>query len=577
MNRTQTRPGLFYRLATKLYPTRSRRTATSVAAFVVPVLLVAAALIAADRSSVSAQQVPVVVTAPIMTASPATSFDAPVMVSDTTGLNILSYQFVMNYDPTVVTLQNPPVSFAGTMSSGMALFFNPIAPGQLLVSAFTAAPPLTGSGVLFNFKFNAVGPIGSSSPITWASFQFNEQIPQDLTIDGLITINVAPQIQFSASSYIDDESQSATIRVVRTGDTSGTASVDLNMSDGTGTGGPTCTSGVDYINTPVTPLSFGIGETVKTVSVPLCGDLITDAFETVNLSLTNISGAGVGSPTSAVLTINDTANQFRSTVPIDIILGSPSSPNPSTINVVGGPTVIGSMRVSLYDLSHVFPDNIDVLLVGPTGAKYVLMADTGGPFAINDPPTVTLTFSDIAAQTLPDSATLFTDAFKPTSCETPVLSFAAPAPAGPYVEPGCVLARPVTQSMFGAFGLTSPNGTWQLFVRDDAGLPVMMNVNGVIAGGWGLEFLPPTSAGVEISGRVLTSDGRGIRNAVVTITRPDGSTRTAVSSTFGYYRFDGIEAGESVVISAYSRSFRFKPRVVQVFDSISDLDLVGLE
>lgn len=577
MNRIRTRPGFFCRLSKRIDPAGHNKSVTSIVAIIMPVLLIAAALIVADKNSVSAQQVPVVVTAPSMTASPATSFDAPVMVSDTTGLNILSYQFVMNYDPTVVTLQNPPVSFAGTLSSGMALFFNPIAPGQLLVSAFTAAPPLTGSGVLFNFKFNAVGPIGSSSPITWVSFQFNEQIPQDLTVDGLITINVAPEIQFSASSFIDDESQSATIRVVRTGDPSGTATVDLNMADGTATGGPACTSGVDYINTPVTPLSFGIGETEKTVSVPLCGDLLTDPFETVDLTLTNITGAGVGTPTSAVLTINDTANQFRSTVPIDIILGSPSTPNPSTINVVGGPTVIGSMRVSLYDVSHVFPDNIDVLLVGPTGAKYVLMADTGGPFGISDPPTVTLTFSDIATQTLPDSATLFTDAFKPTSCETPVLNFSAPAPAGPYVEPGCVLARPVEQSMFGAFGLTNPNGTWQLFVRDDAGLPIMMNVNGVIAGGWGLEFLPPTSAGVEISGRVLTSDGRGIRNAMVTITRPDGSTRTAVSSSFGYYRFDGIEAGETVVISANSRSYRFKPRVVQVFDSISDLDLVGLE
>lgn len=235
------------------------------------------------------------------------------------------------------------------------------------------------------------------------------------------------------------------------------------------------------------------------------------------------------------------------------------------------------MRVSLYDLSHVFPDNIDVLLVGPTGAKYVLMADTGGPIGITDPPTVTLTFSDVASQTLPDSATLFTDAFKPTTCETPVLSFASPAPAAPYVEPGCVLARPVEQSMFGAFGLTNPNGTWQLFVRDDAGLPVMTTVNGTIAGGWGLEFLPPTSAGVEISGRVMTSDGRGIRNAVVTITGADGTKRTAVSSTFGYYRFDGIQAGETVIVSASSRSYRFKPRAVQVFDPITDLDLIGME
>ena len=36
------------------------------------------------------------------------------------------------------------------------------------------------------------------------------------------------------------------------------------------------------------------------------------------------------------------------------------------------------MRVTLYHFTSTLPDNVDVLLVGPLGQKYVLMADAGG-------------------------------------------------------------------------------------------------------------------------------------------------------------------------------------------------------
>jgi hypothetical protein len=86
-----------------------------------------------------------------------------------------------------------------------------------------------------------------------------------------------------------------------------------------------------------------------------------------------------------------------------------------------------------------------------------------------------------------------------------------------------------------------------------------------------------TSAGVEITGRVLTSDGRGLRNATVTMTDANGVVRTATTSSFGFYRFEGVAVGESYVMGVSSRSYRFTPRVVQVFDSMTDVDFIGLE
>ncbi|MBK6724250.1 MAG: carboxypeptidase regulatory-like domain-containing protein [Acidobacteria bacterium] len=86
-----------------------------------------------------------------------------------------------------------------------------------------------------------------------------------------------------------------------------------------------------------------------------------------------------------------------------------------------------------------------------------------------------------------------------------------------------------------------------------------------------------TAAGVEVSGRVTTPDGRGLRNATVQMVDSQGVVRTATTSSFGYYSFDGIEAGSSIVMSVESRRYRFAPRIIQVIDTLTDVDFVGQE
>ena len=86
-----------------------------------------------------------------------------------------------------------------------------------------------------------------------------------------------------------------------------------------------------------------------------------------------------------------------------------------------------------------------------------------------------------------------------------------------------------------------------------------------------------TAAGVAVAGRVLTPDGRGVRNAIVTITAADGSIRRATTSSFGNYQFDDVESGGSYVVGVSNKRYRFASRVLQVVDSVSDVDFVGLE
>lgn len=87
----------------------------------------------------------------------------------------------------------------------------------------------------------------------------------------------------------------------------------------------------------------------------------------------------------------------------------------------------------------------------------------------------------------------------------------------------------------------------------------------------------PAPVGVEISGRVLTPDGRGLRNALVTIASPLGETRTVTTTSFGYYQFDDVRAPEVYVIGVTSKRFRFPLRYIELTGFLGDLDFIAQE
>lgn len=86
-----------------------------------------------------------------------------------------------------------------------------------------------------------------------------------------------------------------------------------------------------------------------------------------------------------------------------------------------------------------------------------------------------------------------------------------------------------------------------------------------------------TAAGVQVSGRVLTPDGRGVRNAVVSITDSNAVTRNVTTSSFGVYRFEDVAGGETYVIGVAAKRYRFAPRVIQIVSSLADIDFEALE
>lgn len=142
---------------------------------------------------------------------------------------------------------------------------------------------------------------------------------------------------------------------------------------------------------------------------------------------------------------------------------------PSTIAVARMPGRIRDVNVRLTGIQHRFPRDLEVLLVAPSGATAVVMANAGQGFAVSE---VTLTLDDEAPGSLPIDAKLLSGAYRPTNATGATIAFDAPAPAA---GPNAALS---------AFDGGAPNGTWRLFVQDEDG---PLNA-GKIVGGWELEI-----------------------------------------------------------------------------------------
>ncbi len=141
----------------------------------------------------------------------------------------------------------------------------------------------------------------------------------------------------------------------------------------------------------------------------------------------------------------------------------------------------------------------------------------------------------------------------------------------------------ITQSVIASGGgQNSAGGTFAVdgtIGQSGAGGAIGNTPFAVTSGFWNFSPLAPTAANVSVSGRIMTPNGSGIRNVRVTLTAPDGQTRTALTGTFGYYRFEEVAVGETYIISIFSKRFTFSrpTQVVAVFEAVADINFISDE
>lgn len=168
--------------------------------------------------------------------------------------------------------------------------------------------------------------------------------------------------------------------------------------------------------------------------------------------------------------------------------------NTATVMSYESLLTMDSLTVGFNTFSHTWPDDIDILLVGPGGESLVLWSDVGGS---TDLVGVNVVLDDAAATLLPDNGPILTGSYRPSNVGLSNTEFPAPAPPAPWGQPAPAGADTLTS----IFGGGNPNGTWGLYVRDDTG-----GDSGTIAE-WCLTLQPSATTVCNSTGVTIPSSG----------------------------------------------------------------------
>jgi subtilisin-like proprotein convertase family protein len=233
-------------------------------------------------------------------------------------------------------------------------------------------------------------------------------------------------------------------------------------------------------------------------------------------------------------TASAATTSFSNPGSIDIPDNAPGSPYPSTINASGLAGNVQKATVTLRAFFHTYPDDIAVLLVGPSGANSILMGRVGGN-GDRDVGPIDLTFDQAATNTLNTEDEAVAGTYRPSEGDTTPDPLSAPAPGGPY---------PVD---LGVFNGLPANGTWKLFIEDQ-----VTTDSGTLIGGWTLNLTAPVNT-ITV-GKPKLNKNNGTARVPVT-------TKDAGQLTLGGKGVKGASASESKAVAGPGTvNLKIKPK-----------------
>lgn len=267
-----------------------------------------------------------------------------------------------------------------------------------------------------------------------------------------------------------------------------------------------------------------------------------------------------GVPTNFLTTVNSPVNVWKTDLDADLTAGD-------YISVLQTPSFNFTSSASAYTLR--FRRSMEIAFCnGPIAAQVQYSTDKGATWnrlGVNADPNATNWYNRGPATGCPVDPSIFADRYgwTITSNNTLVtynLTTGVPSLVGqPSVTFRIVLSV--------APGFSGTGYAVDGFMVDD--FEILGPTNPPLA---------PTAAGASIAGRVMLSDGSGIRNAAISITGNSlTQPRIAKTSAFGYFSIDGLAAGETYVVTVNSKRYTFSApsRIVTLTDNIGDVDFVA--
>jgi subtilisin-like proprotein convertase family protein len=219
--------------------------------------------------------------------------------------------------------------------------------------------------------------------------------------------------------------------------------------------------------------------------------------------------ASPASTTTYSVTVTNSSTETRTfssggtvTIPVGAPVNTASGagdPYPTTISVSGLPANAILKSATLKGVKHSFPADLDIALQSPTGTYVILMSDVGSGF---DATGQNYTFDDAAAGLMSTTALNATGTYQATNSGATDIF---PAPVGSLTQ-----ATPTLASFTG-----DPNGTWNLYINDDAGADI-----GAISS-WELTFTIPTPTNCTSAPRTVTVT---VHVPIVYTTQPQNRT-----------------------------------------------------
>ncbi|HRK83171.1 MAG TPA: MopE-related protein, partial [Saprospiraceae bacterium] len=341
--------------------------------------------------------------------------------------------------PTAGTISSVPASICTNSSavltltgatSGVGISYQwkeATAPGGPYTNVGTNSATYT-TGIINATRYYVVDVTCSAGPSTVSTSEFT------------LVVNPLPTVTVSPSSGLICNPGGTAVSLTASGASTYTwaPATGLNMTTGaTVSANPAATTTYTVIgtdgngcqNTATVTVTVGVKPAISSATATPATVCTGD-----NSQLNVVAGEAINTVSGGGITINSSGN---------------ATPYPSTISVSSVPGTITNLKVTITNLTHSFPVDIDMVLFGPTGAHSIIFTDAiGGSGGITNR---TYTFQAgapaLATSGFPASGTYGVAGSSYNGIGTP---------------------SAVSNTGLGVFNGTNPNGTWSLYVYDDA-------------------------------------------------------------------------------------------------------------